>query len=153
MISHTTLALALSLLLAAPVVSAAPDPAARKIPVTANENMKFSVTEITARPGESIQIVLRAMGTMPKIAMAHNLVVLKKGTKLDAFINAGAMARETNFIAPATASQVIASTPLAGAGETVQVTFRAPSAPGRYDFVCTFPGHFAGGMRGVLIVK
>ena len=153
MISHTTLAVALSLSLAAPLAATAPDPAPRRLSITANDNMKFSVTEITAKRGESIQIVLRAMGTMPKIAMAHNLVVLKKGTDLDAFVNAGAMARSTNFIAPALSKQVLASTPLAGAGETVQVTFAAPSTPGRYDFVCTFPGHFAGGMRGVLIVK
>ena len=42
---------------------------------------------------------------------------------------------------------------MAGAGDTVQMTFTAPKAPGRYDFVCSFPGPFAGGMRGVLVVK
>jgi len=26
-------------------------------------------------------------------------------------------------------------------------------AAGRYDFLCTFPGHFAVGMKGVLVVK
>ena len=85
--------------------------------------------------------------------MAHNVVVLKKGTNLDAFINASATARATDFIAPAFKKQIVAATPMAGAGETVDVTFAAPSAPGRYDFVCSFPGHFAGGMRGVLVVK
>lgn len=49
---------------------------------------------------------------------------------------------------------MLASTPLAGAGETVEVTFRAPStAPGTYTFLCSFPGHFAAGMRGTLVVK
>jgi azurin len=153
MITRTTLAVALSLFLAAPLAATAPDPAPRTISLTANESMKFSITEITAKRGESVRIVLRAVGTMPKMAMAHNLVVLKKGTNVGAFINASAMARDTNFIAPALSNQVVASTPLAGAGETVQVTFTVPSVAGRYDFVCTFPGHFAGGMRGVLLVK
>ena len=154
MISRTTLAFALSLTLAAPfAATTVADPAPRKISLTATDNMKFSVSEITAKRGESLQIVMRVVGTIPKIAMAHNVVVLKKGTKVDAFINASATARATDFIAPAVKSQVLAATPLAGAGETVQVTFTAPKVPGRYDFVCSFPGHFAGGMRGVLIVK
>ena len=95
----------------------------------------------------------RVARVVPKIAMAHNVVVLAKGTNLDAFVNASAMARSTNFIAPAFAKSVIADTGMGGAGDTVQVTFTAPKAPGRYDFVCSFPGHFAGGMRGVLVVK
>ena len=150
---HSTLALTLTLSLVAPFAAAAADPDPRTIAVTANDTMKFSVTEIRAQRGESLRIVLRVVGTLPKIAMAHNLVVLKKGTDLNAFTNASALARNTDFIAPAFSKQVLASTRLAGAGETVEVTFTAPTAPGRYDFICSFPGHFAGGMRGVLIVK
>jgi azurin len=154
MTSRTTLALALSLLLAAPfAATTSADPTPRTISLTANDNMKFSVTEITAKRGESLQVVMRVVGTIPKVAMAHNFVVLKKGTKADAFINASATARATDFIAPAVRNQVLAATALAGAGETVRVTFTVPQVAGRYDFVCTFPGHFAGGMRGVLIVK
>ena len=129
------------------------DPAPRTVQITASDEMKFSVTEIAARPGERIRIVLRAMGKVPKVAMAHNVVVLEKGTKVDAFIKASNLARESDFIAPAFASQILAATRLAGAGETVQVTFTVPSAKGRYDFVCSFPGHYASGMRGVLVVK
>jgi len=32
-------------------------------------------------------------------------------------------------------------------------TFAAPAAPGRYPFICSFPGHAQVGMRGVLIVE
>ena len=124
MISRTTLALALSLSLAAPfAATTTADPAPRTISMTANDNMKFSVTEITAKRGESLQVVMRVVGTIPKVAMAHNFVVLKKGTNPDAFINASAMARATDFIAPAVKNQVLAATPLAGAGETVKVIF------------------------------
>ena len=45
------------------------------------------------------------------------------------------------------------ATGLAGPNETVEVTFAAPTAPGSYAFVCSFPGHYALGMRGVLTVK
>ncbi|HUO64394.1 MAG TPA: plastocyanin/azurin family copper-binding protein [Terriglobales bacterium] len=33
------------------------------------------------------------------------------------------------------------------------MTFEAPMEPGEYTFVCSFPGHFALGMKGQLIVK
>jgi len=35
----------------------------------------------------------------------------------------------------------------------VETTFKVPAKPGRYAFLCTFPGHFALGMRGTLVVK
>ena len=145
-----TLPLALSTTGAAQAKKAA---AAKTVTLTGTDSMKFTPATIAARPGERIKVILKTVSALPKIAMAHNVVVLKKGTNLDAFINASATARATDFIAPAFKKQIVAATPMAGAGETVDVTFAAPSAPGRYDFVCSFPGHFAGGMRGVLVVK
>ena len=142
-----------SLWLAAPPGPSSGDLTPRTVSITASEKMQFSLTTINAKPGEQLHVVLRALGTMPKLAMAHNFVLLTKGTNLAAFIKASASARSTNFIAPAFSKHVIAATALAGAGDTVQVTFAAPKAPGRYDFICSFPGHFAAGMRGVLIVK
>lgn len=128
-------------------------PPPRTVHLVATEEMKFDITEIKAQAGETLRIVLRAKGTLPKTVMAHNFVLLKAGTDAQAFVNASATARATGFIAPAVSAEVLASTPLAGAGETVQVTFTVPSKPGRYDFVCSFPGHFASGMRGVLTVR
>ena len=129
------------------------DPAPRTIAIKATDDMKFSVTEIVAKRGEKLRIVLSSRGTMPKIAMAHNVVVLAKGTDTDAFANASAMAAKSGYIAPALTSKVLAATKLAGNGETVEVVFDAPTAPGRYDYICSFPGHYLGGMRGVLVVK
>jgi azurin len=63
------------------------------------------------------------------------------------------MAGATAYIPAARASDVLASTALAGGGETVEVTFKAPAAAGTYTFLCSFPGHFAVGMRGTLVVK
>jgi uncharacterized cupredoxin-like copper-binding protein len=43
--------------------------------------------------------------------------------------------------------------PVLGPGQTGDVTFNAPTAPGSYVFLCSFPAHCAAGMRGVLVVK
>src|ERR1043166_5712054 len=62
---------------------------ARTIHLTANDSMKYDLATITAHPGESLHIILKNVGSMPKVAMAHNVVVLKPGTDGTAFTNAG----------------------------------------------------------------
>jgi azurin len=138
---------------AAPAAQAKPAAGARTIEIVGTDDMKYSVTTIDAKPGETLRIRLTGKGALPKIAMAHNFVLLKLGAKQIDFANAAAMARETDFIPPAMKDQVLAATTTAGPGETVEVTFKVPTAPGSYPYMCTFPGHFAAGMRGTLVVK
>jgi azurin len=139
---------------AAPAVDQAkPASSARTVELTGGDDMKYSETTIAAKPGETLRIRLVSKGTLPKVAMAHNVVVLKAGAKQIDFANAAAMARATDFIPPDMKDQVLAATTLAGPGETVEVTFKVPTAPGTYPYLCTFPGHFAAGMRGTIVVK
>jgi azurin len=126
---------------------------ARTVEIIGTDDMKFNTNTITAKPGEQLRIRLTAKGTMPKIAMQHNVVVLKKEADAAAFATAAASARATDFIPAANKGDVIAHTGLAGNGETVEVTFKVPAAAGSYPFLCTFPGHFVVGMKGNLVVK
>ncbi|HZB25154.1 MAG TPA: plastocyanin/azurin family copper-binding protein [Vicinamibacterales bacterium] len=126
---------------------------ARTIELVGTEKMQFDTEEIAAKPGETIRVVLKSVGTMPKAIMAHNFVLLKPGVDATEFNKAAFNARETGFIPPDRKNDVIAATALAGAGETVEITFKVPAKPGSYNFICSFPGHFAMGMRGKLIVK
>lgn len=125
----------------------------RVIDITGNDQMKFSVVSIAAKPGETLLIRLKSVGTLPKIAMAHNFVLLARGTDATAFANAAATAYATAYVPPAMKAKVLASTGLAGPGETVEVTVKVPAAPGSYTYLCSFPGHFLAGMKGVLVVK
>ena len=124
----------------------------RAVEITANDTMKFSVTEIAAKAGERLTVTLANTGTTPKFSMGHNWVLLTPGTDAQAFVVAAADAVTTDYVPAAAKAQVIASTKLLGPKERGTVTFTVPSAPGRYEFVCSFPGHFQVGMRGVLIV-
>jgi azurin len=127
--------------------------AVRTVEIVGTDQMKFDKATIPAKRNEQLRLRLISKGTMPKIAMAHNWVLLKLGTSQVKFITAGAQSRQTDFIPPDMQSQVIAKTALAGAGETVEVTFKVPGVAGEYPYVCTFPGHFQAGMRGTLQVK
>jgi azurin len=127
--------------------------AARTITITGSETMKYDITEITAKPGEKLKVVLRAVGSMPKIAMGHNFVLLKPGVSALEVSNAAFNARATDFIPADMKDKILAHTSVAGGGETVEVTFTAPARPGKYEYICTFPGHFASGMKGTLTIK
>lgn len=127
--------------------------APRTIEIVATDEMKWDVSKITAKPGELIRIKLTSKGVIPKVAMAHNFVLLKKETNVQKFVDAGASARQTDFIAPALKAQVIAASKLAGPGETVYVNFKVPAVAGNYPYLCTFSGHYQAGMKGTLIVK
>jgi azurin len=121
-----------------------------------NNKYGFMPSTIEAKPGERLHIVLKAVGTMPKMASSHDLVIFKPGTKqadIDAFMSAAMMAASTGYIPADKKTMVLANTAMAGAGETVEASFAAPTAPGDYIFVCTFPGHMQGGMKGTLTVK
>jgi azurin len=133
--------------------SAAAAGGVRTVEIVGTDQMKYDVTSIPAKRGEQLRIRLTSKGTMPKIAMAHNVVVLALKANAVKFVTAGAQSRETDFIPADMKDQVIAQTPLAGAGETVETTFKVPNVAGQYPFVCTFPGHFQAGMQGNLVVK
>jgi len=144
------LSTAIAFILLATVVSAK---AVKTVTITATEQMKWDVTTIQATPGETIHVVLKSTGSMPKVAMAHNFVLLKAGVNPQDVANAAMTARETDFIPDSLKDKIIAHTGLAGGGETAEVTFKAPAKPGTYSYLCTFPGHFAVGMKGELVVK
>ena len=125
----------------------------RLVELTGDDKVKYDKTEITAKPGETLRVVLKSIGTAPKAIMGHNFVLLKAGVDAVEFNKASFAARATDYIPTELKDQIIAATALAGPGETVEVTVKVPTQPGRYTYLCTFPGHFALGMRGVLIVK
>jgi azurin len=137
---------------AKPAAKAQDAAAARTVEIVVGDNMKFDKTELTAKPGETLRVVLKSTGTMPKVAMGHNFVLVKPSVDLVEFNKAAFTARETEFIPPAMKAGVIANTVVVGPGESVETTFKVPAA-GTYPFLCSFPGHFALGMRGTLVVK
>src|SRR5262245_9130793 len=143
---------------AAPAPSAAASAPAtthdgRPIAIEVSDTMKFTVTEIRAKVGERLSVTLVNKGTMPKFSMGHNWVLLAAGVDPAAFVVSAAEAPTTDYIPGSKRAEILGATKLLGPNEQDTVTFAAPSKPGRYEFLCSFPGHFQVGMRGVLIVE
>lgn len=139
---------------AAPAEAARPAPAeGRAVVVTGNDAMKFDVTEIKAKPGEALAVTLKNAGTMPKFSMGHNWVLIAANVDLVSFAEDAAKAVKTDYIPTIKPKRVLAATKLLGPGESDTVRFYAPDKPGRYPFICSFPGHFQVGMKGELIVE
>lgn len=137
----------------APATSAAAAPVdgVRTVAITANDAMKYDVTEIRAQPGEKLRVKLTNTGRMPKQAMGHNWVLLTPMDDAAVMAFAGAAATKMPEYLPEDKSAVLAHTKILGGGESDTIEFIAPTASGVYPFVCTFPGH-AALMKGKLIV-
>lgn len=125
-------------------------PAEDGIVIHAGDNMKFDLTEIKVKAGETVKLTLRHTGKAPKTAMGHNFVLLKQGVSVDDFIVKTLDAKENDYI-PTDGKDVIAHTRMLGGGESDHIEFTAP-AKGTYDFICSFPAH-AVMMHGKFIVE
>ena len=125
-----------------------------EITISGNDTMQFDVKNFDVIAGNKVKLIFKNAGKLPKIAMGHNLVLLKKGVSAIAFGQKalGAGANAVNPLPDSLKGDVIANTKLLGPGEEEIVSFTAPKEKGAYEYVCTFPGHFAM-MRGTMTVK
>jgi uncharacterized cupredoxin-like copper-binding protein len=110
--------------------------------------LKFDVTRFEVKAGSKIRLVFNNNDDM-----THNVVILTPGAADevgDQAFNLGLKGPEMNYI-PNT-PKVLYHTALLQPGSSESIYFLAPSKPGQYPFICSYPGH-AAVMRGVLVVK
>jgi hypothetical protein len=112
--------------------------------------LAFSPTEFRLPTGAKVKLTF----DNPDIQI-HNLVIVKPGSADEVGSLADQMAQDPDAFAkhfvPAT-DKVIWATPLVNANQKVELDFTAPKEPGRYPFLCTFPGHWRV-MKGILVIK
>ena len=112
------------------------------------EEMAFDQDTLDVKANTLVKLTLINEGTEPP--MIHN-VVFTQPDKYKLVALAGAEAGSPGNYVPES-EDVIAASPLALPGQTVELEFTAPSEPGAYNFVCTYPDHWRR-MNGVLMVK
>ncbi|MBL6838174.1 MAG: azurin [Puniceicoccaceae bacterium] len=124
-----------------------------QVDMTANDQMKYNVDAFTVPAGGAVKLTLRNIGKMPKASMGHNVVFLSADADPNAFAAAAAAARDSDYIPASLQTQILASSKLLGPGEMDSINFTAPSEPGNYTFLCSFPAHMFAGMRGIMTVE
>lgn len=134
----------------APVEKAEEPSNEANIVISGNDLMKFDKSEIKVKAGQKIKLTLRHIGKLNKQVMGHNFVLLKQGVDVAAFAGKAAVSAASEYI-PEGTEDVLVHTKLVGGGETAVIEFDAPAA-GTYDFICSFPGHYAM-MKGKFIVE
>src|SRR5699024_7736810 len=112
---------------------------AKTVTIEGTNAMRFSVEEITVKPGEEVTVKLVNNTKLPAAAMSHNWILLKKDADAEAVDKAAMQAKANDYVPESKADQIIAATDLAAGGESVTVTFTAPTEPGKYMYICTFP--------------
>ena len=110
--------------------------------------MLFDKKVIKVNYGEKITLTLNHVGKIGKDFMGHNFVLLKKGVDVDDFAQRAMLARDNEYIPEG--DEIIVKTKMLGGGESDTIVFDALE-PGKYIFICTFPGHYQL-MRGEFIV-
>lgn len=121
--------------------------------VEVNGETYYLLEGVSAETGEELTFSLTTISSLPATAMAHNFVLLQGDANAQEFVNASMSAKDNNYIAPSMTDIILAQTEMVGGGESTEVTFNAPDEAGDYEYLCSFPGHFAAGMKGILSVQ
>ncbi|QJE96421.1 DUF7133 domain-containing protein [Luteolibacter luteus] len=115
------------------------------------EQLRFDTTRMVVEAGKPFQIIFENPDNMP-----HNLVIVQPGSYQAVAESVQAQAPDKldskgRAYVPDKDSRVIAATKLIEAGQKETISITAPQKEGVYEFVCTFPGHWAI-MHGKLVV-
>jgi len=136
--------------------SQAPEAPPKEITIQADDKMRYDITAFDASPGQKIAVTIKNIGTTPKFSMGHNFVLLDRiintGNIQLAFLDKASTEASHEYV-PQGAKEVLAHSKLLGPGESEVVTFNAPYIPGEYLYVCSFPGHYSQGTKGIMTVK
>ncbi len=118
--------------------------------VRAAPGLQFSPKELRAKAGSKVRLIFEN----PDL-MTHNFVLVDDGAGDEVGALADRMASDPDGMAKGYVPQspkILLSTPLVNPRAKHEVVFVVPTKPGRYPYLCTFPGHWRL-MRGVLLVE
>jgi azurin len=111
------------------------------------EGLKFSLASFDVKPGARVKLDFANTSDM-----LHNLVVVKPGagTKVgEAALKLGLDGQKLDYVPKS--DDVLFNTSLLEPQKVESIYFVAPTTPGEYQYVCTFPGHYLS-MQGTMRV-
>lgn len=143
----------------APVESGQPTPTATPSPVelalsidTAKgaDDFHYAADALSAPAGSIITLTFTNR-TDPDEEVGHNWVLVKPGQEESVLANGIAAGDDRDWLDKDDPG-IIAATKLIEGDDADEITFDAPAA-GTYTFLCTFPDHYKGGMKGTLTIE
>lgn len=123
---------------------------ARAIKIETGSSLTYQTREFRVRAGEPIQLTLANPDVVP-----HNWALLRPGKLRAVGGLANRLIADPEVVVrqyiPVT-DDVLCYTDIVMPRDEFTIWFHAPEEPGRYPFLCTFPGHWLV-MNGEMIVE
>jgi len=118
---------------------------------TLHEQMLYDKSFLVVEAGKPVEIILLNEDVMP-----HNLVIVTPGASEEVGKAAEKMSPEPDgqgrVHVPAS-PKVLHATKMIDPGQQAKLSFTAPTEPGDYQYVCTFPGHWMRMLGTMAVVK
>lgn len=118
---------------------------------TIHEQMLYDKSLIVVEAGKPVELILINEDVMP-----HNLVVVTPGANEEVGKAAEKMTPEPDAqgrIHVPASPKVLHATKMIDPGQQAKLSFTAPTEPGDYQYVCTFPGHWMRMVGTLAVVK
>jgi len=119
------------------------------VSVSGEDGLKFSVASFDVKAGAHVKLDFANVSDM-----LHNFVVVKPGTGTkvgEEVLKLGLDGARLNYVPPRS-TDVLYHTALLEPQKSESIYFEAPSVPGEYQFICSFPGHWTT-MTGTMRVR
>ena len=108
---------------------------------TVQEQMRYNTARLVVEAGKPFEVIFENTDVMP-----HNMVFAQPGSREEIGTDSQTMTpdkldREGRAFIPAN-DKIFAGTKLLEPGKTERLKLKAPSQEGKYEIICTYPGHW-----------
>lgn len=117
---------------------------------TIPERLLFDVREFKVKAGAPVKLVFENPDVTP-----HNLLIVQPGAADEVGMAGNEMAKLPDGMAKGfipDSPKILHKTKMLMQGDSEVLRFAAPVTPGRYPYICTFPGHWLV-MKGEMVVE
>lgn len=117
---------------------------------TIPERLLYDLREFKVAPGAPVKLIFENPDVTP-----HNLLIVQPGAADEVGMAGNEMAKTPDGFAKGfipDSPKILHKTKMLNQGDSETLRFNAPTAPGKYPYICTFPGHWLV-MKGEMIVE
>ena len=117
---------------------------------TIPERLLFDLREFKVKAGAPVKLVFENPDVTP-----HNLLIVQPGAADEVGMAGNEMAKLPDGMAKGfipDSPKIMHKTKMLMQGDSETLRFKAPDQPGRYPYICTFPGHWLV-MKGEMVVE